>query len=454
MLPFFLTMDDLREEDIQDEVKTELVKDMLYRPFGVNLTVFFGISAFIYSVHQYLSDNQIMVLSIVALLYFFIRQYVHVIYERTNHDTTTWIIIICFISIIASQIYAVPFHHVAPLMKSTDLFVTICIMLGVITGGIVTNCTIPAVGATFCITLMIPFGISLINLGGPFKSVLAPVTLIFVILVLIAGKRISDNIKKNFILSLKNKKLYENYKRSEQERREFEKKSLDNHRLSSFGKVASNIAQEINNPLAILIRNIDLLQSRGELSDTQKEKCLQRVHSSTYRIKDIVNRMSKLSDTDENFKKKVGDIHLLIDDILSGLDNLLGQHGIELIIDNTLDDKYNVYLGTLYKAIYELISNAINELRYQDGLRVIKIILTAHKSFLTIEVMDNGKLIPKSISDSLFDPFQRDGAPNSNGLGLSLIKVNLEKAGYSISYNAVDEKNSFMIKIPISEQFA
>ncbi len=68
--------------------------------------------------------------------------------------------------------------------------------------------------------------------------------------------------------------------------------------------------------------------------------------------------------------------------------------------------------------------------------------------------MDNGKLIPRSISDSLLDPFQRDGAPHSNGLGLSLIKVNLEKAGYSISYNVVDEKNSFMIKIPISEQFA
>jgi signal transduction histidine kinase len=70
-----------------------------------------------------------------------------------------------------------------------------------------------------------------------------------------------------------------------------------------------------------------------------------------------------------------------------------------------------------------------------------------------IRIEDNGRGIPLSIRNSLFDPFVSSGKSNGTGLGLAIVSKIVHDHGGSIIVERTSEAGTvFLVQLPRSQQ--
>jgi len=74
---------------------------------------------------------------------------------------------------------------------------------------------------------------------------------------------------------------------------------------------------------------------------------------------------------------------------------------------------------------------------------------------LQIRVADNGRGIPESIRDRLFEPFVSLGKENGTGLGLTVVQKIIEDHGGNVAVEKTSEAGTvFLITLPLSSPSA
>ena len=195
---------------------------------------------------------------------------------------------------------------------------------------------------------------------------------------------------------------------------------LHREKVAALGTLLASVSHELNNPLAILAVQSELLVETANDAKTRQRG--EKILAMANRCAVIVRRFLALARRREVVKETL-DIADTIRDVLEILEHQLEQTGIETSV-NVQEGLPPVFVdrSQITQLLLNLLINAEQAVADKDGTRLISVDaeLLDQDSMVQILVADNGQGIPVEALGQIFQPFyttKQEG--HGTGLGLS-----------------------------------
>jgi len=226
-----------------------------------------------------------------------------------------------------------------------------------------------------------------------------------------------------------------------------QEKLLQSEKLAAMGRLTSQIAHELNNPLYGIMNTLELLKT--EVSpQSKRRKILDMALSETVRLTDLLRKMLSFSKPDEE-KKQPTDINTILDEILLLVRKQLYENSIR-ISSSFADDlgKVNASRNQLRQVFLNMISNAKDAMP-EGGTLTVNTITKGDN--VCIEITDTGTGIREENIPKIFDAFftTKDSVKDV-GLGLSVCFGFINEHGGDIRVESkLGSGTTFIINLPI-----
>jgi len=241
-------------------------------------------------------------------------------------------------------------------------------------------------------------------------------------------------------VAIENAELYESVKLSNLELRRTQQRLIQSESLATVGRLAANLAHEINNPLGIIKNYLTLLSREGDHSP----EAIDIVREEVDRIGKIVRQLLDLSRPITEPRGPT-DINKLLEEIGSILRKQLEGEGITLEEDLSPIPLVQASAGQLKQVFLNLITNA-KEAMPQGGR--LKINTKEEENFVEIAFTDTGEGIKEKDIRRLFQPFHTT-KEKGMGLGLSISQEIIRNHGGELSVKRGKNGGAtFIIRLP------
>jgi two-component system NtrC family sensor kinase len=230
-------------------------------------------------------------------------------------------------------------------------------------------------------------------------------------------------------------------------------------RLAEIGRIASGIAHEINNPLAVINEIAGwagtLVSDAGGLSREDRvelETAVKRISEQTGRCSSITHQLLDFARDSAPAKRSL-DIHQLLNETIGFLKPDLKFKNIEIvpIFDEGLFEIHSDP-KLLEQVFINLLSNAIYAIK-QKGTCQGRIEIRTSKPGTNVEIVisDNGTGIPDEDREKIFDLFYTTKPTGKGtGLGMPICQNIVNKLGGDIIFESrVGEGTTFTVRIPV-----
>ena len=224
-------------------------------------------------------------------------------------------------------------------------------------------------------------------------------------------------------------------------------------KMSSLGEMASGIAHEINNPLAIISGKASSLKRKIDthaISHTEIIKDLETISNTIKRISKIISGLKSFSRNSDIDPMERSLVLTIIDDTLALCDDRLQRDSIQIFLE--IDPKLEILCraSQISQVILNLIINSCDAiLDLKD--KWIKIEAQKKDSSCLITVTDSGRGIPKDIALKMNQPFfTTKPVGQGTGLGLIISYGIIQSHGGSLEYNDQADHTQFVIRVPIA----
>lgn len=229
------------------------------------------------------------------------------------------------------------------------------------------------------------------------------------------------------------------------------KKLIMSEKLAAIGEITAGIAHEINNPIAVIQGNIEVIQSIiGSEADNAKNE-FRLIDQQLTRISEMVTKLLRFSKPQEYagaFERYI--VADVIDDTLPLVQHLLKNTMISIERDDHATRLIVMSRTELQQVLVNLIVNACHAMP-QGG----KIALRSFDSDMDqtpgvlVEVSDNGSGMAPEVATRIFDPFFTTKRREGTGLGLSISQMLVTRHGGTISVTSKPgEGATFTVWLP------
>jgi two-component system NtrC family sensor kinase len=233
---------------------------------------------------------------------------------------------------------------------------------------------------------------------------------------------------------------------------------LQSERMAAVGRLASGVAHEINNPLAVIGEIAGFLGSLTEEGAKTDEAELHRelveglpkILKQVTRVRDITKRLLTFARKTEA-RVDIADVNVSLDEVLPFIEKEaeLAQATIHREYQEDLP-RVPVDEMQLQEVFINLITNALHAVAKKGGGNVW-LTTRAEGGKVIVAVKDDGPGIDESIRDRLFEPFvTTKTVGEGTGLGLSICYGIVKRYDGEIRvYSQPGEGATFTVILPV-----
>lgn len=229
--------------------------------------------------------------------------------------------------------------------------------------------------------------------------------------------------------------------------RDTQEQLLQSEKLAAMGRLTSQIAHELNNPLYGIMNTLELLKTEIP-ADNKRRKILEMALSETIRLSDLLRKMLSFSKPDQEERHPV-EINSVLDEILLLHEKQLKENDIN--IEVTFAEGLSLITASknqLRQVFLNMVANARDAM---PGGGTLSVVTGSDADMVYVEISDTGTGIREEHLDKIFDSFfTTKGEVKGVGLGLSVCYGFIQDHGGDIEVKSqVGEGTTFTISLPV-----
>lgn len=226
-------------------------------------------------------------------------------------------------------------------------------------------------------------------------------------------------------------------------------KLLQTERVSSLGKMANFLIQDIKKPVLVSKRYAEHLRSKEFPQDIYQ--VIDMLMEQLNHVADIVQTTSSYSQGTSLLRTTNTSLNQLLDDYSGRIESLVTTRNCSIMKEYGDDVKVKVDIKEFNQCYSHIVKNACDAMP-EGG--TIKISTRKEGNNIKISFKDFGLGIPDTMKEKIFEPFMSHGKKEGTGLGLSITKKLVEDHGGTIEvYSELGEGADFIITLPIASAF-
>ncbi len=242
---------------------------------------------------------------------------------------------------------------------------------------------------------------------------------------------------------------------------ELTKKMIATSRLRELGLIASGVAHEINNPLAVIIAKIDRIERKlPDLLAKDKEELREFITSENDTIRNMASRISEIVAGLKNYSrggakdvKVLADLPTIVKGCLAICKDRFIIHEVPLEVSEIPALSLRCRPNQIAQVLVNLLNNAFDAVEKLDEKWVRLEISCPTPEELRFWVMDSRRGIPEAILTKIKTPFYTTkDFGKGTGLGLSISNDIAEEHGGSLNYIFHEGHTSFQFQILIDSE--
>ena len=233
----------------------------------------------------------------------------------------------------------------------------------------------------------------------------------------------------------------EQLRRANQDLAEARSSMVRAERLASVGTLAAGVAHEVGNPLAAILGYTELLRDEyaggQRLEDGEGPEIVERIHGQTLRIHHIIRDLLDYARARPHPDLVCTAPEPVVRRCMALLKPQPRLRGVELTA-HLPDDLPAVALdeGHLEQVLVNLLLNAADALDGRGGNITVDA-STDGRTWVRIDVVDDGPGMPPAVVERAFDPFYTTKEPGQGtGLGLAICDRVVSDAGGNITIDS------------------
>jgi signal transduction histidine kinase len=229
------------------------------------------------------------------------------------------------------------------------------------------------------------------------------------------------------------------------------KQLIMSEKLAAIGEITAGVAHEINNPIAVMQGNLDVIRSvvGAEAEKTRVEFRL--IDEQIHRISQIVTKLLQFARPEEYAgyieRQAPGAV---VADCLPLVQHLLNKTEIKVTREDRASRLVLMNRTELQQVLVNLIVNAIHVM--PDGGTLTLRSFDADRDCvhgIAIEVADTGIGMDADVAAKVFDPFFTTKRRGGTGLGLSISQTLIKRQHGEISVKSrIGEGSTFTVWLP------
>jgi PAS domain S-box-containing protein len=218
-------------------------------------------------------------------------------------------------------------------------------------------------------------------------------------------------------------------------------------RLASMGEMATEIAHEINQPLAAIAMYSAAGQRilQGYDDRSQVQGWLEAINTQAKRASEIVRRVRRFAQKGEHQTGPV-DLGQIAREVAALLDHEARSQQVEIVLELAEDLPTVQGQGVLLEqVVFNLARYALDRVRAQTGTRRITLRTAFDAHLVYVEVCDTGPCVDPALGEHIFDSFVTE---EGLGMGLTISRSIIEAHAGTLRYVMTPKGgNAFMFSL-------
>lgn len=239
--------------------------------------------------------------------------------------------------------------------------------------------------------------------------------------------------------------LARDFKLMREQLMDMHRRRLEGERLAALGRAAGSISHDLRHHLAALVANAEFLHDADQLG-FDRDEIYREIERASAQMTTLIDSLLEVSRDRVTLSVSEGDLKDVVDRAADAVHSNpdFRNRRFEIRVDGPTVGMFDG--PKLERAFFNLLRNACEATEHNARIGVS---ITGDDQRLECLVWDTGHGIPKSVLNSLFEPFVSAGKNKGTGLGLAIAAKIVSDHGGQIRVEQTSSKGTtFRVSIP------